>query len=177
MSETVEIQGYDQLRHRLAAISGDNLTKPLMHALAAQAVREQKLLLYSHVQRRTGQSGRNVVLGPVTATSARTVATGTAVYIDRGTREHDIYPKNKKALFFSAGGGGTRLTGSVSSRFRGAGGLAKAAKAGVDLVFAKHVHHPGTKAHPFMVEGARKAIESSGLAKRVVAAWEGRPIE
>jgi hypothetical protein len=31
--------------------------------------------------------------------------------------------------------------------------------------------HPGTKARPFMLPGARKAIEGAGLKSAVVTAW------
>ena len=176
MSETVQVQGYEELRARLARISGPQFGRSLMGQLGAAAVREQKLLLYQKVHRKTGHSGQLVALGNVSDTSAQTIARGTAVYADRGTKAHDIYPRLKRALFFSASGAGTRLTGSVRKKFRGSGGLAAATEAGVDLVFAMHVRHPGTKAHPFMVAGAQKAIANAGLAKKVVAAWDGRTV-
>lgn len=168
------LQGYTELRARIAALQGNQLTRPLVRLLGAAAIREQKLGLYKEVVRRTGHSGQQIQLGTVTDTSVETIARGTALYAETGTAPHDIYPVNKKALFFSANGAGTRLTGSVSSGFRGSKGLAKAAAAGVALVFAKHVHHPGTKAHPFMVEGANRAIENAGLAERIVAAWNSK---
>ena len=181
MAET--IQGYTQLQARIAALKGPELGKAIMGSLAAATVREQRLLLYQKVTRRTGHSGQNVILGTVTATSAQTIARSTAAYIETGTRPHIIKPTNKKALFFSgmghAGpvlgptGRATRLSGSVLSRFRGAGGLARAAKAGANLVFAMVVHHPGTKPHNFMVQGAQQAISKAGLADRVVAVWNG----
>ena len=62
-------------------------------------------------------------------------------YVEYGTLPHDIYPKNKKALAFQAGGKlsrGTRRRGRT--RMIGGG----------DMIIVKHVHHPGTKANPFM---------------------------
>ena len=38
-------------------------------------------------------------------------------------------------------------------------------------MFATKVHHPGSKAYPYMKPGAEKAIESAGLAERIVARW------
>jgi hypothetical protein len=163
------IQGYTQLQARIAALKGPELGKAIMGSLAAAAVREQKLLLYQEVTRRTGHSGQNVILGTVTATSAQTIARSTAAYIETGTRPHEIRPRNKKALFFSPSGAGTRLTGSVKSAFRGSA----AARAKVGAVFAMVVHHPGTKPHNFMVQGAQQAISKAGLADRVVAVWNG----
>lgn len=183
------LQGYTQLRERLAALQGDRLTRPLVHMLGAAALREQKLALYEKVERRTGGAGQQVQLGTVTDTSVETVARGVALIVDQGSKPHDIYPVRKKALFFSATGAGTRLTGSVSSIFRGAKGLARSrnaiigrdasggvVRADIGLTFAKHVRHPGTKPHPFMVEGAERAIQKAGLAERIVAAWNRRGI-
>ena len=190
MSET--IQGYAQLQARIAALKGPTLGKAIMGSLAAAANKEQRQLVYERVHRRTGAAGSG---GPnglirvlnVTATSAQLEARGVAAYIDTGTRAHVIRPKNKKALFFSATGLGTRLSGAVSSRFRGAKGLSRShnvnigtfdtgggkATADIGLTFAKVVHHPGTKPHPFMMQGAQQAISKAGLADRVIAVWNG----
>jgi len=40
-------------------------------------------------------------------------------------------------------------------------------------VFAKRVHHPGTRPHPFLRPAAEKAVSSEGLAKVVIGAWNG----
>ena len=166
MAET--IQGYAKLQARIAALKADGpLGRSIMGTLAAAAVREQKLLLYQEVKRHTGQSGANVVIGSVTNTTAQTIARSTAAYIETGTRPHEIRPRNKKALFFSPTGAGTRLTGSVQSAFRGSA----SARAKVGAVFAMLVHHPGTKPHNYMVQGAQQAIGKAGLADRVYAVW------
>lgn len=61
--------------------------------------------------------------GP-TAFSYTVIAdTDYAIYVHEGTRPHTIRPNTAKALRFEAGGG---------------------------IVFAKVVHHPGTKAQPFL---------------------------
>jgi len=39
------------------------------------------------------------------------------------------------------------------------------------LIVVRGVHHPGTRAQPFLRPGAEKAITSAGLLNRVVTAW------
>lgn len=112
----------------------------LMRNLALQAVREQKLL----APVRTGNLRRSILVGAVTDRYAETKATANyAAAVELGTRAHDIRPRFKKALRFKVGGG---------------------------TVFAKRVRHPGTKAKPYMVPGAVKAVRELG-AEFVVKAW------
>ena len=125
----------------------------LMRNLALASIREQKIL----VPRKTGNLGRSITLGSVTPTRAETVARASyAAYVERGTRAHEIRPKTKKVLRWAADGSG-RLTG--------------AARTGGKVRFAKRVQHPGTKAQPFMLPGAKKAVEGVGLKSIVVSAW------
>lgn len=159
--DLVSLRGYASLQRRFAAVGHVDLG--LMQGLAIAAVREQKRLLYTQaVTRRTGHSGQLVTLGPVTETSALTEARGTAAWADTGTRPHLITPQAKKAL---------RWARSSSKGFR----LTGVPKAGstVDWAFAKVVHHPGTRPHPYMVRGAQEAIRQAGLADTVIAAWNG----
>jgi hypothetical protein len=144
------IKGMRQLLARMEAIKPN---AELMRGLALSAVREQKLL----VPRKTGNLGRSIRLGAVTPKRAETVATAHyAAYVERGTRPHIITPKNKKVLRWAANGSG-RLTG--------------AARTGGQVRFAKRVRHPGTKAQPFMLPGAKKAVEGAGLKSVIVTAW------
>lgn len=147
------IRGIPELQTRL------NRIKPsptLMKTLGLSAIREQKLL----VPRKTGNLGRSIGLGSITPTAVVTRATAAyAAFVEFGTRAHDIVPRVRKALRFAPGGSG-RLSGSPRS--------------GGPVVFAKRVHHPGTRAHPFMAPGARKAIAGSGLKDVVIKLWNGR---
>ena len=115
-------------------------------------MREQKLL----VHRKTGNTGRSIHLAEVTASSATTEAGGAAEYLEFGTRPHTITPNARKALRFAASPGGARLTGSP--------------RTGAAVVFAKVVHHPGTKPYPFMLPGAVAAVQAAGL-EPIVNAW------
>lgn len=146
---SVTVKGLPQLRSRFEAIKPN---PNLMRNLALSAIREQKLL----VPRKTGNLGRSIGLGQVTSRTAETIATANyAVFVELGTRAHDIVPRVKKALRFAVGGN-ARLTGTP--------------RTGGQVVFAKRVRHPGTKAQPFMVPGARKAIDEFG-AEDIVRAW------
>lgn len=148
---SAEIRGLPQLRSRFEAI------KPgpqFLRTLALSAVREQKL----EAPRRTGNLGRSIRLGRVSATEAETIAGANyAIYVHEGTRPHEIRPRNKKALAFPANSGSATLGGRVRS--------------GGKVRFAKRVRHPGTKPNPFMLRGAVKAIEGTGFAKFVIDRW------
>lgn len=145
-----ELQGLRQVLARMEAIKPN---AGLMGKLALSAVREQKIL----VPRKTGNLGRSITVGSVTPTRAETVARANyAAFVERGTRPHVIVPKTKKVLAWPAAGN-ARLSGSVRS--------------GGKLRFARRVKHPGTKARPYMVPGARKAVEGMGLRTVVVSAW------
>jgi hypothetical protein len=143
------ITGIPQLRSRFEAITP---TPKLMRDLALHAVREQKLL----APRKTGNLGRSIGIGRVTATYAETVASAEyAAFVELGTRPHVIVPRTKKVLRWPATGSAT-LSGRVAS--------------GGQAIFARKVNHPGTKAQPFMVPGARKAVENIG-AEAIVKQW------
>ena len=148
---SAEIRGIPQLRARIEAITPN---RELLRTIALSAVREQKLL----APRKTGNLGRSIHIGAVTPTRAETIASASyAAYVERGTRPHEIRPRNRKALRWAASAADARLTGTP--------------RTGGRVRFAKRVQHPGTRAQPFMVPGARKAVEGAGLKNVVVTAW------
>ena len=149
---SASISGVPQLRARIEAIKPN---EKLLRTIARSAVREQKLL----VPRKTSNLGRSIHIGAVTPTRAETIASANyALYVERGTRPHEIRAKNRKALRFATNPKDRRLSGSPR----------KGAKS---VIFRKRVSHPGTRAQPFMVPGAKKAVEGAGLKATVVAAW------
>ena len=151
MANEVKVTGIPQLRARIEAIKPN---RGLMAKIALSAVREQKLL----APRKTGNLGRSIHLGAVTPTRAETVASADyAIYVERGTRPHVIRPRNRKALRWAADSGSARLSGSP--------------RTGGRVRFARRVQHPGSKAKPFMVPGAKKAVEAAGLKATVVEQW------
>lgn len=147
------MRGLPQLQSRLRAIKPN---REMMAALGLSAIREQKLL----VPRKTGNLGRSIGLGSITSTSVITQAgAGYALYVEQGTQAHDIVPRKAKALRWAA---------------KGTARLSGAPRSGGPVLFAKRVHHPGTKAHPFMLPGARRAVEAiGGLKDIVVKLWNG----
>lgn len=182
-TSSVEIKGVKQLRARFEAITPN---RTMMRALALHAIREQKLL----APRKTGHLSRSIILGRVDAFRAETKATAKyAAALESGTglhgpkkKKYPIFPKKKKSLFFAsqhaltsnveaAYGKGrakravfrTRATGSpTSGTLKRYGNLA--------FTHAKSVMHPGVKAQPFMVPGAKKAIELAGVGE-IIKAW------
>ena len=169
-----ELQGYESLRRRIAAISGPALGVDIMKTLAEKTIREAKLLEAPH--RKTGNLGRTIHAGEITATSARVAASAKyARFLEEGTRPHEITPNAKKALMFSSQGIiNSRFGVQKTSSFRLSGSLKSGAMrrfGNAAFVVVKSVHHPGTKPYPFLKPGAEKAIEGAGLADRIVARW------
>jgi hypothetical protein len=142
------IEGLRPLQARLRAV-GD--TKGLARQLGLETVREGKL----RVARKTGTTGRTIRMTRVTETTALVEVGGAGVYLERGTKPHIIRPHGK-FLRFPASGVATTLGGRV--RTGTARKLGNAA-----YVFARVVHHPGTKAQPFLIPGAKAAIAKLGV--------------
>lgn len=115
---------------------------PFMRDLALDAVSEQKKL----APVKTGNLRRTIHVGRITARSAETVASANyARFVEFGTRPHEIRPRKARVLAF---------------------------KVGSRKVFARRVQHPGTRAQPFMIPGAERAIAGAkGLRERIYAAW------
>lgn len=143
------------MHRRLNALSGPDFGVTVMRTLGLSTVREAKLL----VHRKTGNLGRSIHIASTTATSARVVASAAyAADVEFGTRAHEITPKAAQALRFAPSAAGRRLSGSP--------------RTGASVVFAKRVHHPGTKPYPYLVPGAKRAVEKSGLKDTVIKIWD-----
>lgn len=113
----------------------------MMRDLGLRAVRYQK----QEAPVRTGNLRRTIHLESSDARQAVTVASARyAPAVEFGSRPHVIVPRRRKVLRFSAGG---------------------------RVVFTERVNHPGTKPRPFMLPGARKALEEVSL-KSIVDAWD-----
>lgn len=149
------IKGMNDLQKRLRAIGSPRATERMMQMIGLAAVANAKVA----VARKTGNLGRSIHTEKLTATSVNVVASAKyAGYVEHGTRPHEITPNAKKALRFAASPGGRRLTG--------------APRVGASVVFAKRVHHPGTRAQPYLIPGAKKAIADAG-ADVIVTEWNG----
>lgn len=97
---------------------------------------------------------------------------GYAAFVEYGTRPHRIVPKRKKALAFPSQklttqrfGAGARLS------FRKTGNLTNRSVArfgNAAFVVTKSVRHPGTKPQPYLVPGAREALDQVGIASTII---------
>ena len=143
------VEGMDALQRRLEAIGE---THADMRALQLSTIHEAQAL----VHRKTGHLQRSIVPGPVTDTSAVIEArTPYAAPLEFGARPHVIVPKRAKVL---AWGGDRRLSGTL--------------KAGSKPDhFAKKVNHPGNQPYPYLVPGAKKALEKGGILASIVTRW------
>jgi hypothetical protein len=146
------VVGVPQLQARLHAVGGTG-SSALMRQFGLRTVREAKLL----VHRKTGNLGRSIRLASATPTQAVVIAGAHyAAYVELGTRPHTITPKVARVL---AWGGARRLSGALRTGAK-------------PTNFAMVVHHPGTKPYPYLIPGAKIAVQSGG-AQVIVQAWDG----
>lgn len=150
------IEGYNPLQARLKAI-GD--TRGQARQLGLITVREAKL----HVARKTGTTGRTIRMTRVTEDSATVEVGGAGAFLERGTKPHIIRARNGKALRWPAKGTAVTLGGRART-----GAVRKLGNAA--FAFARFVRHPGTKAQPFLIPAARKAIETVGIGQ-IIERW------
>lgn len=144
------VKGIPQLRARIEAISD---TEDLVKEMAAEGIREIKL----ETPRRTGNLSRNNTVGNLSKSGVEFINTaGYATFVHEGTRPHDIVARNAKALRIPASGS-ARLSGSPRS--------------GGQVYFRKKVHHPGTKANPFMVRGLTNMLRHFGFSESLIKVW------
>ena len=148
------VEGIRQLERRLAAIGE---TRSMLRALQIATVSEAQAL----VPRKTGHLQRSIRPGRLTDDYAVVEArTPYAAPVEFGTKPHIIRPKNKRALAWPASSAGRRLSG----RRRTNSGR---------LVFASIVHHPGSKAKPYLIPGAKAAVGKAGVKDVIVTRWNG----
>jgi hypothetical protein len=172
--------GYDALRARLERVG--HCDRKLMQMLLSQSEREAELL----APRRTGNLRRSIGSKVISDTKGQLYARAKyAEAHERGSglygphhAKYEIKPKVKRALAFASQGMvterfgdsailKTRLTGSMT-----AGSMREFGNAA--LVVVRSVMHPGVKARPYMVPGAKAAIKGGGLEKEIVSVWEGK---
>jgi hypothetical protein len=147
---SVTVTGGKALIRRLNAIQNG---RPILKDIQIRATAEAK----NRVPRKTGHLGRSIHPGSLTDSFAIVEASaGYAAYVEMGTKPHTIQPRNAKMLSWTTG---KRLSGRARSG-KGAG----------QRIFAKRVHHPGTKAQPFLLPGAVEAVKQVGIAP-IVKAW------
>jgi hypothetical protein len=119
------------------------------------------------VPRKTGNLGRTIRPGRITKTSGEIIAggqlrVGYARPVELGSKPHIIRPKagrsGRNGRPAALAWGGSRTLGG---RLRAGGGPTH---------FARVVHHPGSKGHPFLVPGLQKAAKEQGIGA-IVKLW------
>lgn len=157
----IRLDGSAALRRRLNAIAR---TQPMLATIQREAVFEAKEL----VPRKTARLARSIVPGALTGSHAFVHArTGYAAYVEHGTSAHDIKPKRAKVLAWPAAGTKTRLSGKPRlSNFNRATGKPKAGT----YAYARRVRHPGTRAQPYLVPGAKAALRTFGI-ESIIKPW------
>jgi hypothetical protein len=147
---TSRLIGADKLRRRLKALETG---RPILKDIQIKAVAEAK----ARVARKTGHTARTIVPGALGDRFTIVEAAGAAVFLEGGTKPHVIRPRKAGMLAWPANASGRRLSG----RARTASGR---------MIFARVVHHPGTKPQPFLLPGAIAAVRSVGI-ESIVDAW------
>lgn len=156
------LEGADELRARLRAIGS---TTALMRGVQIEAVRRAKL----KVPRKTGTLARRIIPGSVDPrgawVKARTpyaaaVELGSGLYGPRH-RKYEIKPKRGRMLAWPASGGDRRLSGRARKNVKGG------------WIFARKVMHPGVKPRPYLIPGAKEAVQDGPMRDLIVGLWNG----
>jgi hypothetical protein len=92
---------------------------------------------------RTGATRRSIRIKNASMKRASVQAWWGARFIEGGTKAHDEKPRRKKVMRFEAQG----------------------------TIFAKRVHHPATRAQPFLKPAAIAALEKNPMAAELIALW------
>lgn len=146
------IEGMDGLRARLRAVGRTDI---LLGKVAVAGVANAKRI----VRRRTGNLGRTIRVGRVTASYAEVRAggqlgVGYAGAIEFGARPHVIVPRRARVLAW----GGQRTLG---------GRLRKGSR---PTHFARRVNHPGNRPYPYLRPGVIRAVREIGT-DAIVTQW------
>ena len=152
---SARLEGGAELNRRLQAIKE---AKTLLRELQVSAVAESKAL----VPRKTGHLAQTIHPGSLGPTFAIVEASANyAAYVELGTKPHTIRPKNASVLAWPANSSDRRLSGRART---------KGGKRSGPSIFAKVVHHPGTKPHPYLLPGAVNALKRVGITP-IIEAW------
>lgn len=150
-----KVKGDKALIRRIEAIAGPKTAPTMLRNWQTRTV------LYAKVNapKRSGHLKQSIHAGMRTATKAQVEASAPyAGYVEGGTKPHLILPVKGRFLAWNNTPGATRLTGTLRSGVR-------------PNIFARQVHHPGTKPHPFLMPAAERALAELGLADTIVKAW------
>ena len=155
------IIGLNALDARLRAIASPEMRRGFMGRLTLRTEAAMK----RRIPRKTSTTSRSIHHGQITETKAEIIGNRNVIWLDTGTRPHIIRPVRRKALRWAAQPQGRRLSGAPR----------KAAQRGEfgGVRFATVVHHPGTRAQPYIDASVREALTKSDLADIIIERWNG----
>jgi hypothetical protein len=160
------VDGTAALLRRLAAVG--HTPDHLLDHWVPETVRFAKRNLTPH--NKTKGTSRSIIPGHRGPHEAEVKAAGAAAFLEYGTAPHEIRPRNAKVLAWPAGGTRRTLSGRAARSGpafdRKAGKFRKGA-----FVYAKAVHHPGTKPSPFLLPAAEEALGNYHWDQMVAKDW------
>lgn len=148
------VKGGPELRARLAAVASSQTRVDIARTWQQNATRG----IRSDAPRRTGRGQASVRPGIVSDRKAVVRGAYWLIFIDRGTKAHDIRPKG------------------VSGSGRGGRSNTKALKfeVGGKTVFARKVHRRRMPRKPFITKAAQDALREHPMSNEIVQAWNQR---
>jgi hypothetical protein len=134
----VALKGSRELRRRLKAIK--TVFKPVGRRWADDTAQ----LARRYVPKKTGKTSRSIRRKNASQKKATVQAVYTARMLMKGSKPHDMKPRQFKAMKFEAGG---------------------------RPVFAKKVRHPGHAANDFAERAAKEALRKNPMAGELILQW------
>src|ERR1035437_2261330 len=98
MEFQITIQGLDGLIAAMKAAGGN--AEPLISKAVIEGAQRVRQLAHDKAPHRTGTLQRSIQMEPGDLFAMVTVGEKYGLYLEEGTGPHDIYPRNKKALFW-----------------------------------------------------------------------------
>lgn len=158
---TIEVKGLKEMRAGLRGASAKTVAELSKAVGQTMVVMTNQTIKEAPVNKAGGGGNlRQSVQGRMTSMlgAVVTVLASYGLYVHEGTRPHIIRPRNKKALSFEWGRGGFQAAQSGGKTVFVRPGLTanRRVKWHATTVF-KEVHHPGTRANPFLQRAADKS--------------------
>lgn len=148
----VRFSGFPELRARLASVAQAG---PEILARWQQTTRDRAR---STAPSRTGRGRSSIHAAEVTSTRAVVRGAYWLIFIDRGTKPHDIEPKGVTG----SGRGGKSTTRFLKFDYKG------------KTVFARRVHRRRMRRRPFLSQAANQAFRENFMAEEVIGLWNRR---
>ena len=151
-----KVDGMSGLMRRLNAVL--EAPEEFLDDWVPRTIAKAKRNLEPH--KKTGDTSRSIQPGRKSLGEREVEAGHGAVFLEFGTRAHVIRPRRASVLRWPANASDRRLSGSARSGT-------------TDFIYAREVHHPGTKADPFLVPAGEEALEENGLLDAIIKGWNG----